>query len=228
MGGAKRQAGGLGHAEGFFKKLGARYKRIRKRCKGRPDPDWYAHKREALAELERLSRQSHIDLFYGDETCVSSEGYVPYGWQFAGEDVYVPSAKGHKVNIWGLFSRGNRCHCQTSQTNITARFVLGELERLSLSIRKPTVVVLDQARIHTAGLIRERLAVWQQRGLFVFYLPVCSPQLNMAEIVWRRLKGQWLRPEDYLDGDTLAYAVNRCLANFGGHLKIHFLDFNIS
>ncbi len=181
-----------------------------------------------MAELEKLCRQGHIDLFYGDETCVSSEGYVPYGWQFPGEQVCILSAKGYRVNVWGLFSRDNRCHCQTSGANVTAGFVCQRLEELSLLIGKPTVVVLDRARIHTAGLVKSRLPVWRQRGLFVFYLPVCSPELNIAEIVWRRLKGQWLRPEDYLDGDALAYAVNRCLANFGVHLTIHFSEFNTS
>ncbi len=31
--------------------------------------------------LEKLAEQGLIDLFYGDQTQVSSEGYVPYGWQ---------------------------------------------------------------------------------------------------------------------------------------------------
>jgi hypothetical protein len=56
--------------------------RIRKRCKGKPDEVVYASKKADLRELESLSEQGLIDLFYGDESHVSSEGYVPYGWQF--------------------------------------------------------------------------------------------------------------------------------------------------
>jgi len=37
---------------------------------------------EKLAVLEGLSEQGLIDLFYGDETHISSEGYEQYGWQF--------------------------------------------------------------------------------------------------------------------------------------------------
>ena len=33
--------------------------------------------------IETQSRAGHIDLYYGDETRISTEGYVPYGWQFA-------------------------------------------------------------------------------------------------------------------------------------------------
>ena len=179
-----------------------------------------------MAELETLSEQGHIELFYGDETSVSSEGYVPYGWQFCDERVYVYAARGYKLNLWGLFSRSNQSHTATSLKTIGARFVFDELEKLSFLIEKPTVVVLDQAPIHKAALIKDQLSIWQERGLFVFYLPVYSPELNIAEIVWRKLKGQWIRPQDYATADTLAYAVNRCLANFGTELTIHFSNFN--
>lgn len=79
-------------------------------CKGKPDPDLYALKVELIAELEKLSQQRIIDLFYGDETGspadhVYSEGYVPYGWQFPDEDIFIPVEKGYKINIWGLISR---------------------------------------------------------------------------------------------------------------------------
>lgn len=81
--------------QAFFISIGARYKRIRKRPRGVPSPQLYAYKREKLQELEHLSRDGKIDLYYGDESHVCTEGYVPYGWQFRDEDVYVPSQK-HK------------------------------------------------------------------------------------------------------------------------------------
>ena len=58
--------------------------------------------------------------------------------------------------------------------------------------------------------------------MYLFFLPPYSPHLNIAEIVWRHLKGGWLQPADYLQDEQLAYAVNRCLANFGKELKINF------
>ena len=122
-----------------------------------------------MHELEKLSEAGLIDLFYGDESRVSSEGYVPYGWQFPGEDVAIYVEKGHKVNIWGLISRQNGCHWATTQQNITSQFVLQELDGLSLAIKKETFVVLDNASIHHANLFQERQPIWQQRGLFLFF-----------------------------------------------------------
>ncbi|GHV14665.1 hypothetical protein FACS1894169_04030 [Bacteroidia bacterium] len=64
----------------FFKKSGGRYKRIRGRPKGQALPEFYEYKVEQLKELETMSEHGQIELFYGDESHVCSEGYVPYGW----------------------------------------------------------------------------------------------------------------------------------------------------
>lgn len=85
------------------------------------------------------------------------------------------------------------------------------------------MVVLDHARIHTAAKVKERLVYWQQRGLFVFYLPPYSPHLNLAERLWKELKARWLRPEDYQTTDQLFYAVNLALAAVEKSFLLPFL-----
>jgi transposase len=186
----------------------------------------YAYKVEKLAELEKLSKQGLIDLFYGDESHVSSEGYVPYGWQFPDEKVAILVEKGHKINIFGLISRDNHCHWAITQQNINSQFIIEQLDELSLKIKKETFVVLDNASIHHSKIFQAQLLVWQQRGLFIFSLPTYSPHLNIAETMWGKLKAEWITPEDYLEKDSLFYAVNRCMANIGTNLKINFSHFN--
>jgi len=102
----------------------------------------------------------------------------------------------------------------------------GSWKGFLLKIAKETFVVLDNARVHSSKTFRERLPFWQQRGLFVFLLPTYSPHLNIAETLWRKLKCEWLVPEDYLEKDGLLYAVNRCMANIGKELTIKFSPFN--
>lgn len=157
-----------------------------------------------------------------------TEGYVPYGWQFPGEKVCILSEKGHKINCFGLISRDNQCHWATTADNIDALFVREQLEQLSFQIRKQTFIALDCARVHTSKIIRERLEFWQNRGLFIFFLPPYSPELNLAETLWRKLKKEWLKPDDYLEKDKLFYAANRCLANVGKRLTIKFAPFNLN
>ena len=175
-----------------------------------------------------MSKNGFIDLFYGDESHVCSEGYVPYGWQFPTEDVYIAVEKDHKINIFGLISRTNQTHWTTTEKNIDTLFIFNQMEDLSFTIQKQTVVVLDNASIHTAKRIQEQIPFWQQRGLFIFYLPPYSPQLNIAETLWRKMKREWIDPDDYLEKDNLFYAINRFLANVGTNVNIKFSDFNIN
>ncbi|MGN1218233.1 MAG: IS630 family transposase, partial [Phocaeicola sp.] len=86
----------------FFIRLGARYRRISKRPKGKPSPQFYAYKTEKLQELVQQEKDGLIDLYYGDESHICTEGYVPYGWQFRDEDVYIPSERGLRLNIFGM------------------------------------------------------------------------------------------------------------------------------
>ena len=167
-----------------------------------------------------------LRLFYSDESHVCSEGYVPYGWQFGDEEVFIPSQKGFRMNCWGLISRDNECHWATTSCTITAAFVREKLDALSFTVVRPTVIVLDNASVHTAGIIPKSRTTWEQRGLYLFFLPPYCPHLNIAETLWRHLKGGWLVPEDYATDDGLAYALNRCLANVGKSLKIKFNKFN--
>ncbi len=182
---------------------------------------------ECLGELEQLSQAGLIDLYYGDESRVSLDPCVPYGWQFAGEDVFMPAAKGAGLNCFALLSRTNDLLFETTRQRITGRFIIEQLERLSFSIRKLTVVVLDNARVHTSRQVQERRPFWQRRGLFIFYLPPYSPHLNIAETLWRKLKYEWLQPADYATADGLFYRVRQALAAVGASLKIRFSEFSL-
>ncbi len=85
---------------------GARYKRIRKRPRGIPLPQLVEIKTFQLRELVNLWHQGYIDLRFGDESHVCTSEYVPYGWHFDGEDVFVPCQGKHRLNIFGMISPG--------------------------------------------------------------------------------------------------------------------------
>ena len=84
--------------------------------------------------------------------------------------------------------------------------------------------MLDNAPIHTAKKIHARRKFWEARGLFLFYLPPYSPHLNIIETLWRKLKYEWLRPEDYASEQHLFYATSLALASVGNALIINFSD----
>lgn len=222
LAGCYRQGSQRHYLQTFFKRIGARYKRIRKCPKGKPSPQLYAYKREKLQELESLSSQGSIDLYYGDESHVCTEGYVPYAWQLKGEDVYVPSQKAARLNIFGMVSRSNVYHGFTTQSSIGAAQVVDFLDRFSFTVRKKTVIVLDNASIHRSKRTMELRRIWEKRGLFLFFLPPYSPHLNIVETLWRILKAKWLKPQDYATADQLFYSTNRALAALGHSVNIKY------
>lgn len=137
----------------------------------------------------------------------------------------MPCAKGKALNCFGLLTRENRFLFTTTSENITSSFVFDYLEQCSFQLKKQTVVILDNASVHTAKIIQDRRKVWEARGLTIFYLPKYSPHLNIIEILWRMLKYLWLKPEDYADEQRLFYQVTLALAAVGSMLNIHFSDF---
>lgn len=188
----------------------------------------YRHKVEILAELENLSENQLIDLYYADESRVSVEPCIPYGWQFADEEVFMPTAKGNGLNCFALMTRNNQCLIETSSETLTSRFIFEQFENLSVRLQKLTVVVLDNARIHTSQIIKERIKTWQQRGLYIFYLPRYSPHLNIVETLWRKLKYEWLTPTDYQSKDNLFYQIRLALKAVGSSLVIRFSKFRLT
>ena len=79
---------------------------------------------EVLGELERMSERGEIDLVYADAARVSANAVVPYGWQFADDDVFMPATPGVGINCWAMLTRSSRCWFQTSRASITSQCVL--------------------------------------------------------------------------------------------------------
>ena len=77
------------------------------------------------------------------------------------------------------------------------------------------MLVLDNAPIHTALLMRECHAAWAAAGLTLLFLPPYSPELNKIELRWHRCKHYWVRPEDYHTDLTLLERIEYILMEVG-------------
>lgn len=167
-----------------------------------------------MQELENLDSKGKIELYYTDESHVCTD----YGWQFKAENVYIPSEKAAR----GMITRKNQYKSFTTQESIKADRLVDYLDRFSFEVKKKTVVVLDNASVHRNRRIKEFRKTWEERRLFLFYLPPYSPEFNPAETLWRILKGKWIRPADYNTKDSLFYCTNRALASVGTNLFVNY------
>ena len=130
-----------------------------------------------------------------------------------------------------ILYRDNQLHFKTTTQTINTAFIIVFFDEFVLKIQKPTVMILDNAKIHQSKAFKIRCEYWQARGLFFVHLPPYSPHLNRAanriiEKCWHKLKQRWISIEDYYSFETLTYAVQLALMAVGRELFISFSPFN--
>ena len=89
-------------------------------------------------------------------------------------------------------------------------------------ITKTTVVILDNASIHTSKLFKAQIEKWKKLGLQLLFLPPYSPELNKIEILWKHMKYHYHKLEAYLSFDNLHKHVKNLLDGFGTNYDINF------
>ncbi len=188
----------------------------------KPDARLYEAKLKKLKILLKLEDSGAIDLLFGDETGFSLEPYIPYGWLKIGKQTAIPSQRQKVGNVFGVMSRYGQANMFWTHQNINSSYILKCLDQLADEIQKTTVVVLDQATWHTAKIIQQQLDKWAEKGLYIFFLPPYSPHLNLIEILWRKIKYEWLEPQDYLSAEHLKNAVLNVFQNLNSAFSINF------
>ncbi len=184
-----------------------------------------ASKTEALAELFALAAVGLIEVYFGDESGFWQNPVIARAWQFAGEEIRLLPEKGERLAVFGLLNLDCEGKFWTSEKSIKTEFVIECLEEwLADKNEKPRVLVLDNARIHRSKKMQAKLAEWEERGFYIFNLPPYSPHLNIIEILWRKMKYEWLKPEDYLSFESLTTAIKEILSKLGTEYKINFKD----
>lgn len=163
-----------------------------------------------------------IDLFFSDETGFSLVPNIPYGWQPIGEQITIRSSKDRVINLFGLLSPSGKLRCYATKGSINSDYIIECLDEIAHEITKNTVIVMDNAPWHTASKIREKEQEWEEKGLFLFFLPVYSPHLNLIETLWRKIKYEWLRPWHYQDASTLKQAVFNIIQKYNVEFCINF------
>ena len=182
-------------------------------------------KKEALAELFALEAVGLIELFFGDESGFWQNPVVARAWQFAGEEIRLLPGRGKRLSVFGVLDKKCQGKFWSSEKSITSEFVIECCEEwINAKSDVPRVLVLDNARIHRSGKMPEKLPEWEEKGFYIFNLPTYSPHLNIIEILWRRMKYEWLKPEDYVSFETLTEAIKEILSNLGADYKINFQD----
>ena len=173
--------------------------------------------------MQALDKEGKIDLYYGDESGFCLTSAIPYGWQFAGEQVSTQPRHSQRFNVLGFYHPcTNALYTAARVGTLDAAFVIATLDAWAATRTRPTVLVLDNARIHHSAAFRARLQAWEDLDVHIFHLPAYSPHLNKIETLWRKVKYEWLRPVAYDSFSTLKTAVWHILDRVGKEYTIRF------
>ena len=82
--------------------------------------------------------------------------------------------------------------------------------------------MIDNASVHTSHEFKGNIERWKQQNLTIIYIPPYSPELNLIEILWRKIKYEWMPFSAYESFKALKENLFHVLANVGKSYKIEF------
>lgn len=175
-----------------------------------------------LKELLLLEAQGFIKIHFADESGFSLTPNVPYGWQEINQPIRIPTQKSKQLNTFGLLTLKNELTVYTFWGAATAEMIMAFIDDFAKKTTQRTAIVLDNATVHHSNKFHDKIAEWKELDVDIFYLPRYSPHLNIIETLWRKMKYEWLRPQDYENLQSLEAAIDNILIKFGTKYTIDF------
>jgi hypothetical protein len=137
----------------FFKKIGISYKRARRSIF--KDSKWktYWNKLAQISTVKDSVEKGLCDLYFFDESGFSLDSNVPYTWSEVGKPLKVPSNRfAKKINVLGfLNTKTKELFYEMRTGSVDSEVTVALFDKFAERIdNKPTIVILDNASMHTS------------------------------------------------------------------------------
>lgn len=202
---------------------------MRKSLKSKRDQAAFEREQEIQRFLRQQVAAGKLRLYYFDGSGFTTTSCVPYGWQRRGETRCLPSAHSQRLQVLGFMSLDNDGFFSTVEDRVTSAAVITAFDAFAARYRDeyaqthvPCVVILDNAPVHTSRIFLAKREAWLLDGICLHFLPAYSPELNLIEILWRKIKYEWLPLDAYKSYKDRKEQVLAILAAFG---KKHTITF---
>ncbi len=188
--------------------------------------------RLAQAEFKDLREQlrsgiCRYEVWYFDEAGFSLTACLPYAWQPVGERIEMESRgnQGKRQNVLGFMRwDGGDFYAAAFEGSINNHVVSGCFRAFAESKKggKPKLIILDNAPAHRGEEFEEELEELEKMGIFVKFLPSYSPELNLIELLWQKIKYEWLPLDIYGSYQTMCDGLFEVLKGIGSKYRITF------
>jgi len=188
--------------------------------------------RQAQMQLKALRGQlptgsCEFEVWYFDEAGFSLTACLPYAWQPVGETIELESRgnQGKRQNVLGfLRCDGGDFYAAAFEGSIDNHLVGGCFRSFAAAKKsaKPKLIVLDNAPAHRGEEFEEEFEELEKMGVFVLFLPSYAPELNLIELLWRKIKYEWLPLDIYGNYQTMCDGLFEVLKGIGSKYRITF------
>ena len=189
--------------------------------KKKRDEQAFLQAQHEIAGLLEQAKNGEIELAYVDEA-----GFMPQppnrsAWTLRGETHCVTAKRGKRLNLIGAMLSSGKLVLAKLWRSVTGLYFFAFLMAMIERIRKPLVVILDNASIHTSKKLKPYWDLLEEKGMTFYFLPPYSPELNRIEILWRKMKYEWL-PFKQMEPDELEQEIHKIHEGFGKEYSLTF------
>lgn len=186
---------GIGHRQTrrYLALLKAGYRRTAQTVGHKQDPKKVRRAKTVLANLKKKVAAGRLRLFYLDESGFSPSLPTGYSWCLPGQRnrVKYEYPQGRRVNALATYeplAPTPALDAVPFERTLTSDDLLGYLRDRLPASDIPRVVVLDNAGIHTSKVVKAARPGLAKLGIYLYYLPPDSPELNRIEPVFKQVK----------------------------------------
>lgn len=163
-------------------------------------------------------------LKYLDESGFSCWSSLTYSWTLKKTQKRQEQTpkRGQRVNLLGVWEPGKSMMYGLAIGSINSatyiRFMAWQARQAHRLLQRTgtiTVIVQDNASIHTSKAVRAQLPIWQAQGLFLFQLPKYCSEMNPIEGEWLQVKSHEIRGQMFDDSYDLALGVIKAIRSRG-------------
>lgn len=212
--------------------MGLGWKRIRKWLGILHDEEDFRMAQQELESLKELEDKGLLELYFCDESGFNLMPCVPYAWQKKRQTICLPAAKGGSYNVLAMMRRDNTLYAYGFQGSINSQIAITCMDELfkqreynsksRAAEYLPAYVVIDNAPIHNSRAFREKVAEWAKLGINIKRIPAYCPELNIIEILWRKIKYDWIPFNAYQTLYKLIHEVDQIIRDVGKSFVINF------
>jgi putative transposase len=207
----------------YLRPLRAGYRRTASTLRHKQDPAKVARAKPVLDNLQRRAKAGLLDLDYLDECGFAPSLPCSYSWTLPGQRKWVPYEypQGRRVNVlasYRPYGSTPALVARAFERTLTAEDLIAYLKEQP-GRERPRVVVLDNASAHVSKVMKAARRELAKLGIYLYYLPAYSPELNEIEAVFRQVKYHEIPKRSHTSKTQLRESVEQGFDAYGKKLR---------